>query len=386
MLYRPFGKTGETVSILGFGAMRLPVVDQRHHEIDVPLATEMLRYAIGQGVNYVDTAHMYHGASVVAPGSSEPFVGEALAGGLRDKVLIATKLPMWAVKTRADMDRVLADQLLSLRTDHIDCYLLHGISAKTWARFRELGALEFLDAAKADGRIRFAGFSFHDEGTAFAPIVDAFDWDFCQIQYNYMDTEVQAGRAGLRYAAERGMGVVVMEPIKGGRLAGRVPAEVQAIWDQAGVRHTPAEWALRFVWDDSDVSLLLSGMSTMEQVEENVRVAEQGIPGSLTDAELELIERVRKVYQERVVVECTGCRYCMPCPSGIDIPTIFSTINDASLYGDAMGEKFLHNINVELGVTARISECAECGQCEAVCPQSIEVPKAMADAGSWLED
>ena len=182
------------------------------------------------------------------------------------------------------------------------------------------------------------------------------------------------------------MGVVVMEPIKGGRLAGRVPAEVQAIWDQAGVRHTPAEWALRFVWDDSDVSLLLSGMSTMEQVEENVRVAEQGIPGSLTDAELELIERVRKVYQERVVVECTGCRYCMPCPSGIDIPTIFSTINDASLYGDAMGEKFLHNINVELGVTARISECAECGQCEAVCPQSIEVPKAMADAGSWLED
>lgn len=385
MLYRPFGKTGEKVSILGFGAMRLPTLRGHHDEIDVPLATEMLEYALSQGVNYVDTAYMYHGASAVAPGNSEIFVGQALSGGLRDRVLLATKLPAWAVKTREDMDRVLADQLKRLRTDRIDCYLLHGIGGGTWAYLRDLGALEFLDSAKADGRIRFAGFSFHDKGEEFAPIVDAYGWDFCQIQYNYMDVEDQAGREGLRYAAQRGLGVVVMEPIKGGRLAGPVPPDIQAAWDKAEEKRSPVEWALRFVWDDKDVSLLLSGMGSLEQVEENVRLAERGLAGSLGQSDHALIEEVRRLYREKVVVDCTGCHYCMPCPAGINIPMIFSMMNNASLYGTIQAEKAGYAINVELGVTAKASECTGCGQCEQACPQDIEVPKRLVEAVDLLE-
>lgn len=386
MLYRPLGRTGEMVSILGFGAMRLPVVDHHHDQIDIPLATEMLEYAVSQGVNYVDTAHMYHGASAVAPGNSEPFVGQALAGGLRDKVLLATKLPSWAVKTREDMDRTLTDQLRALRTDHIDCYLLHGIGAETWAKFRDLGALDFLDAAKADGRIRFAGFSFHGDGSAFAPIVDAYDWDFCQIQYNYMDIEHQAGRAGLRYAAERGLGVIVMEPIRGGRLAGRVPEEAQAVWDKAPTKRTPVEWALRFVWDEGDVSMLLSGMGDMDQVKENIRLTGEGYAGALSRAELGLYDEVRKIYRDRTLVDCTGCRYCMSCPAGINIPMIFSMMNDSTLYGDEAGEKSVYGLSVELGATVKASECTECGQCEAECPQLIEVSKRLVDAVDMFED
>jgi uncharacterized protein len=385
MLYRPFGKTGETVSILGFGTMRLPIIDGRHDQIDTPLATEMLEYAIAEGVNYVDTAHMYHGNSVVAPGNSEIFTGNALAGGLRDKVLLATKLPSWAVKTRADMDRVLNDQLKRLRTDMIDCYLLHGIGAHAWTRFRDLGVIEFLESAKSDGRIRFAGFSFHDKGDAFAPIIDAYDWDFCQIQYNYMDIEEQAGRAGLRYAAERGLGVVIMEPIKGGRLAGPVPAEIQTVWDRSEAKRGPVEWALRFVWDDKDVSLLLSGMSSMEQVKENVRLADTGYPGALGRKDLDLMDEVRRLYKERVVVDCTGCHYCMPCPSGVNIPMIFSAMNDAGLYGNVMGERIGYNISVELGASARASECTECGQCVEACPQAIEVPARLKEAVELFE-
>ncbi len=263
MLYRPFGRTGERVSILGFGCMRLPILDGRHENIDVPLATEMLRYAIDKGVNYVDTAYPYHGAAMDGtPGASEPFVGEALQGGYRDKVMIATKLPPWLVKSREEMDEVLDGQLQRLRTDCIDCYLLHSLNAGQFKRMKELGALDFLDEAKRQGKIRFAGFSFHDEGAAFAPIVDAYDWDFCQIQYNYMDQEYQAGVAGLAHAYEKGLAVVVMEPLKGGRLAAKPPVSIQDLWDAASVRRTPAAWALRFVWDDPRVSVLLSGMGS----------------------------------------------------------------------------------------------------------------------------
>jgi predicted aldo/keto reductase-like oxidoreductase len=377
-LYRPFGRTGEKVSVLGFGAMRLPVIAQRHDCVDVPAATEMIRYAVGRGVNYIDTAYSYHGSSAVGRGTGESVVGQALQGGYREKVLLATKLVGWSVESRADMDRVLSEQLAALRTDYVDCYLLHGIGAQGWARFRELGVLAFLDAAKADGRIRYAGFSFHDDLAVFLPIVDAYDWDFCQIQYNYMDVDYQAGRAGLRYAARRGLGVVVMEPVKGGRLAGRVPDPVQAVWDAAPVKRTPAEWALRFVWDDPDVSVVLSGMSTMEQVRENVRIAESAVAGSLDRAELDAIEKVRRVYEERGAVPCTGCRYCMPCPAGIDIPLVFSLLNDASLYGNPWEERFLYNVTVDMGGTARLSGCTGCGQCRDACPQHIDVPGIMA--------
>lgn len=385
MLYRPFGRTGEQVSVLGFGCMRLPVVDDRPDSIDVPLATRMLRYAIENGVNYVDTAFTYHSAAPDAPGASEPFVGEALAGGYREKVLIATKLPGWLVESRRDMDEILAGQLQRLRTDRIDCYLLHALNGPAWQDLRELGVLEFLEHAKADGRIRYAGFSFHDEYPVFREIIDAFEWDFCQIQYNFMDTEYQAGTAGLAYAAAKELGVVVMEPLKGGRLAGIVPPSIQALWDTAPVRRTPVEWALRFVWNDPRVSLLLSGMSSMEQVVENVELAGRGEAGSLSPEELALIERVRVAYSERIVVDCTSCRYCMPCPQGIDIPLVFSAINNAALFDTLEIERAGYNFDVKAGHTARASECTECGQCEDACPQHLPIIQELAKASQILD-
>jgi predicted aldo/keto reductase-like oxidoreductase len=377
MLYRDFGRTGAMTSILGFGCMRLPLLDENPTHIDVPLATRMLHYAIEQGVNYIDTAFTYHVAAFDGtPGASEGFVGEALRGGYREKVLIATKQPGWMVKSRADMERILAGQLERLRTDTIDCYLMHGMDGAEFERLVGLGALEFFDAAKAAGTVRFAGFSFHDESAQFAPIVDAYDWDFCQIQYNFMDTEYQAGAAGLAYAAAKGMAVVVMEPLKGGRLAA-MPAFVQAAWDEAAVKRSPAEWALRYVWDDPRVSLLLSGMSTMEQMVENVEIASRARSQTLTPDELALIERVRQAYQARTVVDCTACRYCMPCPQGVAIPMMFSFLNSASLFDRLPGEQRDYNIVVGAGHSAPASACAECGQCEEACPQQLRVSEEL---------
>ena len=386
MLYRPLGRTGEQVSILGFGAMRLPVIDGRRECIDVPLATEMLHYALDRGVNYIDTAFPYHGASFDGtPGNSEGFVGEALAGGYRDKVLVATKLPHWMVESREDMDRILAGQLERLGTDRIDCYLLHGMGAKPWEKLTGLGVMDFLEAAKADGRIRYAGFSYHDDPPAFAPIVDGYDWDFCQIQYNFLDVDYQAGAAGLAYAAAKGLGIVVMEPLKGGRLAPPVPAPIQEVWDGYPVKRSPVDWALRFIWDDERVSLLLSGMSTMDQVVANVELASQAQAGSLTAADRALIDGVRDAYQARTVVGCTTCRYCLPCPQGIDIPTVFSCVNNASLFDDPEGEKKGYNLEVDIKHTARASECTECGHCEEACPQQLEIIKELANAVRMFE-
>jgi predicted aldo/keto reductase-like oxidoreductase len=386
MLYRPFGRTGVRVSILGFGCMRLPVVGGRHQDIDIPLATKMLHYALDHGVNYVDTAFPYHSAAFNdTPGTSEAFVGEALAGR-RGKVLVATKLPGWLVKSRKDMDRILAGQLERLRTEEIDCYLLHGVDGPEFNRLAGLGALDFLDDAKARGKIRFAGFSFHDQGAAFAPIVDAYDWDLCQIQYNYMDVEYQAGAAGLAYAADRGLAVVVMEPLKGGRLAGPVPATIKTLWETAPVRRAPVEWALRFVWDDSRVSLLLSGMSAMEQVKENVELASEGQPASLSTAELAVIGKVQEAYRMRTVVDCTGCGYCMPCPQGIDIPRLFSFLNDAALFDNLAEEKRTCGIAVATGQTAPASACTECGQCVEACPQQLDVTRELAGVARTFEE
>ena len=385
MLYRSFGRTGEEVSILGFGCMRLPILEGKRDHINVPLATQMLHYAIDNGVNYVDTAFPYHGTSFQAPGMSETFVGDALAGGYRDRVMLATKLPPWVVQTRADMDSVLAGQLERLRTDHVDCYLLHGLHEATWQKMLDLGALEFLDAALADGRIRHAGFSFHDKAPLFKKIVDSYDWAFCQMQYNYMDDEYQAGLEGLRYASVRGIGVVVMEPLKGGRLAGRVPVEIQALWDEATVKRSPSDWALRYVWNDPGVSTVLSGMGAMEQVVANVAAAEGAMPGSLSADELRLIGEVREAYRARTVVDCTACGYCLPCPSGINIPVVLGELNDASLFDDPTAEKASYQIGLELKTSTKASSCTRCGQCEEACPQNVPVADKLEDAVRLFE-
>lgn len=365
MLYRKFGKLDFEASVLGFGCMRLPILDGDASQIDEAEAIHMIRYAIDQGINYVDTAYFYH------KGQSELLVGKALQDGYREKVMLATKLPVMRAQSYEDFDRLLNEQLSKLATDRIDFYLLHGLSRKTWDQSRELGVLRFLDQALADGRIRYAGFSFHDEYPVFQEIVDAYPWTFCQIQYNYMDTHHQAGSKGLEYAASKGLAVVIMEPIKGGKLAKNPPAIIQDLWNSSPVRRTPAEWALRWVWNHPEVSVVLSGMNTLEQVQENLHTAAEALPNSLTSEELGLIQNVKEKYRSLTKIDCTACGYCQPCPSGVDIPRNFALYNEAHTYDDLGSSRFAyHQFFAEEN---RASACTECGNCEEACPQNLSI-------------
>jgi predicted aldo/keto reductase-like oxidoreductase len=378
MLYRKMQNAAPDLSILGFGCMRLPTKEDG--TINEDLATGMLRYAIDHGVNYVDTAYPYHN------GESEPFVGRALAGGYREKVHLATKLPSWLIKSRGDMDRYLDEQLERLQTDHIDFYLVHGLNTPFWESLHGLGVTDFLDTALADGRIRHAGFSFHDNATLFTEIVDKYDWTFAQIQYNFMDEHYQAGTAGLEYAAKKGLGIVVMEPIRGGLLA-RDPAGIHAIWQKAKARMSPAAWALRWVWNHREVSVVLSGMSSPEQVRENVAVAESGRAGTLTPAELALFGEVRTELERRSQIPCTGCRYCTPCPHGVSIPECFEYYNRGHMYDDTEQTRQIYSMFLGGffdGTPHYASLCEECGECEEKCPQSLPIRENLKKVVEYL--
>jgi len=370
MLYRTMPKTGDKLSILGFGCMRLPMADGI---IDDARAIAQVRSAIDQGVNYIDTAWPYHG------GESEPFVGRALRDGYRDRVRLATKLPSWMIKTRADMDRYLNAQLTRLDTGRIDYYLVHSLDGELWDKLMGLGILEFLDTAKQDGRIVNAGFSFHGLATDFTRIVDAYPWEFCQIQYNYLDQSFQAGTAGLKYAASKGLGVVIMEPLRGGLLARPTPPPaVAAIWDQAAPRRSPVEWALRWVWNHPEVTVVLSGMNEEAHVEQNLAMADEAHADSLDDGELALVDRAARTYHELMQVGCTGCGYCMPCPAGVDIPKSFSFFNSMYLSGEREAMRMFYLLSVDGGLihekSGLASECVKCGQCLEKCPQQIQIP------------
>jgi predicted aldo/keto reductase-like oxidoreductase len=367
MLYRNMKKADRDLSILGFGCMRLPVLKDGH--VDEPEAIRMIRHAIDNGVNYVDTAYPYHN------GESETVTGNALGDGYREKVNLATKLPSWLVGKRGDMDKYLDEQLKKLQTDHIDFYLVHALGAEGWEEMESLGIRDFLDDAIEDGRINYAGFSFHDRYPAFKKIVDAYDWTFCQIQYNYMDERYQAGTAGLHYAAKKGLGVVIMEPLRGGLLARQVPAAMD-IWARSEEKRTPAEWGLRWVWDHPEVSVVLSGMSTMEQVKENLAYADKGLPQSLKKADLAFVNKVKHMFRSRTKVPCTGCGYCQPCPNGVDIPSCFSTYNIAFMYEDPDYAKTMYQFVARGGGA---SKCVECGECESICPQKIEIQERLKE-------
>jgi uncharacterized protein len=381
MLYRKMPKTGDELSILGFGCMRLP--EKGDGTIDEDRAIRQVRYAIDHGVNYVDTAWPYH------MGQSEPFVGRALLGGDREKVKLATKLPSWLIEEQEDMDKYLDMQLVKLQTDHIDYYLVHALVGDLWDKVETLGIKEFLTRAKADGRIRNAGFSFHGASEDFARIVDAYPWDFCQIQYNFLDEKNQAGKKGLEYAASKGLGVVIMEPLRGGNLTKTVPLAIQEIWDEAPVKRTPAEWALRWIWNHPGVTLVLSGMNEEAHVEENLKVADQALPDSLTGQELALVQRVEKKYRELLKVGCTGCQYCMPCPQGVNIPLCFEEYNNLYLTSNPDGEKFLYAARlggaVALGKSEYASLCVQCGECADKCPQHLEIPALLESVVKELE-
>ena len=367
MQYRDFGKLDWKVSALGFGAMRLPLKDKDPADVDEPEAIRMIRYSIDHGVNYLDTAYPYHG------GNSERIVGRALKDGYREKMKLATKMPARMVESASDFDRFLNEQLERLDTK-IDFYLLHGLNGQSWAKVRDLGVLQWAEGAMAEGRFDYLGFSFHDNLEAFKSIVDDYDnWTLCQVQYNYMDVEYQAGTEGLKYAADRGLVVVVMEPLRGGKLA-RAPEQVAGVWESAPQKRSAVEWALQWVWDQPEVSVVLSGMSDMEQVVENVDIASRSGPGKLTTNELELIGRAREAYRGLSPVPCTSCGYCMPCPGGVDIPRIFQIYNESIMYDDPRTGRFRYRGPGGPKEEERADQCTECGDCLEACPQEIPIP------------
>lgn len=376
MKYRRFGNLDFEVSALGFGTMRFPVKgamtdgNSSSNEVDEKEAIRMIRHAIDQGVNYIDTAYGYH------EGNSEIITGRALKDGYRDKVMLATKSPVWLIKKPEDFDKLLDEQLKKLGTDHIDFYLLHAIGRDRWRdTIIRYDVLRQMERAKKDGKIGHIGFSFHDDADAFTEIIDGYDkWEFCQIQYNYLDIENQAGVKGLKYAASKGIGVVVMEPLLGGKLA-NPPMDVKAILEGSGRDLSPSGWALEWLWDQPEVSLVLSGMSSMQQVEENIASAEHSGVGIQSTSDHEIIERVRRRYAERTVIPCTACSYCMPCPNNVDIPRNFALYNDNVIHENLEGSQRTYNNFMD--EDNRASSCIQCKVCEEKCPQKIFISEWM---------
>ena len=381
MLYRKVPKNGDELSILGFGCMRLPV---KEGQIDEPRAIRQIRSAIDRGVNYLDTAWPYHG------GESEPLVGRALKGGYRERVKLATKLPSFLIKTRQDMDSYLNAQLKKLATGQIDYYLVHTLTGPVWDTLVQLGIHDFLDRAKAEGRIVNAGFSFHGLPEDFSRIVDDYPWDFCQIQYNFLDEEYQAGRAGLNYAAAKNLAVMVMEPLRGGNLGSPTqPPEVEKIWAEARTPRTPVGWALLWLWNHPEVTVVLSGMNEEAHIDENIALANQAYPGILNDSETALVSRVAKTYRKLMKVACTGCGYCMPCPANVAIPVCFEMYNKMHMFNEPDSARFGYAIRMSGdltgGVSGYASQCVQCGQCVDKCPQQIPIPDVLTQVVADLE-
>lgn len=367
MQYRQFGRLDWKVSALGFGAMRLPTIKEGEKTvIDEPQAIAMMREAIDQGVNYVDTAYPYH------EGQSEVVVGKALRDGYRDKVKIATKMPCWLVTKPEDFDTFLSEQLVKLQTDHIDFYLLHAIWEERWELMNRMNVFEWAEKAKADGRIGHLCFSYHAGPTLFKEVIDAYDWTMCQIQYNFMNEEVQAGTKGLEYAAQKGIAMVIMEPLLGGLIA-RPPKAIQKIWEEAGKQ--PVDMALQWLWNKPEVSTVLSGMSTPEQVRQNLDSADRSGVGALSPSDLALITQVRDRYRELQAIPCTKCQYCLPCPAGVNIPRNFEMYNEGVAYGDLGLSKALYNWHFQ--EKERAQSCVSCKVCETKCPQQIPISEWM---------
>lgn len=378
MLTKMNEKSGDMLSILGFGCMRLPT---KGGIIDESRSIAMIHDAIEKGVNYFDTAYIYHA------GKSESLLGKALLGGYRQRVKIATKLPPFMVKSLDNAKKIMSTQLTRLQTDCIDYYLLHMLTDKAmYDRLKSLGVMEWLEELKIEGTIKNIGFSFHGGKTDFELILKAYPWDFCQIQYNYLDENNQATKSGLCLAASLGIPVIVMEPLRGGKLVNNLPKKVIKTFQNYDSNRSPAEWALRWIWNHKEVNVVLSGMSNEEQVAENIKTASDAKANSLSEGEFKVFDEVKKVMLEGTKVHCTGCGYCMPCPHGVNIPGCFSSYNDKYLLNDKLSNfKYMQTLGALSEKPSFASQCKECGKCESHCPQNIAIRKELKVVSKEME-
>ncbi len=370
MEYR-LNKKGEPISILGYGCMRFTT---NGRGIDIDKAEKEIMKAYEMGVNYFDTAYVYTG--------SEAALGEILErNGIREKVNIATKLPQYMVGNKAALDRYFDEELKRLRTTYVDYYLMHHMTAMNqWDKLEKVGIKEWFDEKRRKGQIRNIGFSYHGNTEDFIGILDAYDWDFCQIQYNYVDEHTQAGREGLMHAAKKGVPVVIMEPLRGGKLVNLLPVKAKALIASQPSGYTPAEYGLRWLWNQPEVTCVLSGMNSLEMVEENCRIASSVTAGSFTDDDFKVIEKVKEIIRETELVGCTGCRYCMPCPKGVDIPALFRSYNMTTIDSKSAA-RFEYAQTVGLRKDpAFATQCIGCGKCEKHCPQNIPIREKIKEA------
>lgn len=372
MQYRTFNKINEKTSLLGMGCMRLPVDSEE--KVQEQEAIDIIRSAIDSGVNYVDTAFTYHG------GKSEKILGKALKDGYREKVLLADKMPIWIAKDEDGVRSIFNKQLERLDTDCIDMYLVHNVSRSIWKRAKKLNLMPFLEEMRAEGKIRHIGFSFHDSYEFFEEMLDEYDWDFCQIQLNYMDKNHQAGVKGLKLAAENGLGVIIMEPLKGGRITDAIPPAVQKIWDAHPIKKTPAEWAFKWLANMPEVTVMLSGMNSKVQLEQNIETLSADDVNELSSEDIAVIDKVSDEYNRLIKYSCTGCNYCMPCPQKLDIPSILRYFNDWNVYEQNPSTKFEYST----WLVRHASDCVDCKACEAKCPQGLPISSAMKEAAEAM--
>jgi len=379
MQYREVPKNGDKLSILGYGCMRLPT---RLGSINEKLAERQIMDALNKGVNYFDTAVPYHN------GKSEPFLGKIFSKNkCRDRIKIATKLPHWSASSKEDMDKILDEQLIKLQTDRIDYYLIHGIDGNLWEKAKNNGVISFLDEALKSGKIINAGFSFHGMAEEFPSIVDGYDWTFCQIQYNFLDTKNQAGTDGLKYANSKNLAVMIMEPLRGGNLAKTPPPSVKKIWAKASTKRTPAEWSLRWLWNHPEITVVLSGMNNDDHINENINIAENAGPNALSETELKLVDAAADEFRQVMRVGCTGCQYCMPCPAGVNIPGCFDWYNSRHTFKDSFSLIMYIAMNggITSGKSSMASMCMACGKCLKKCPQHLPIPDLLKDVADDME-
>ena len=375
MQYRK-DKKGNEISLLGYGCMRFT---RKGGGIDLDKAEREVMAAIQGGVNYLDTAYIYPG--------NEAAVGEILRRtGCRDQVYLATKLPHYLIKSTAGAEKIFREELRRLGTDHVDYYLMHMLTdTATWEKLKGLGIEEWIAGKLKTGEIRNIGFSYHGNSDMFCQLVDAYDWDFCQIQYNYMDENSQAGRRGLQYAHGKGLPVIIMEPLRGGKLVNRLPGEAEEIFERYPVKHTPAQWALRWLWNQPEVTCVLSGMNSEEMVADNLRTASESHVGEMGQAEEDMLRSVVRAIDAKMKVGCTGCGYCMPCPRGVDIPGTFAAYNRCASEGKRAAFMEYFMCTALRKDSSAASNCIECGKCEGHCPQHIEIRRELKNARKQLE-